>query len=87
MKQNWVDSERFSHECTRHVAQRCSPRHGLVHHEFRARKSANVLSALVRSPWELRPAHGRRAASWIYNRSALAVMRWRLHNLRVEPSC
>jgi hypothetical protein len=61
--------------------------HGLVHHEFRARKSAGVLSALAKSPWEMRPSHARRAASWIYNRSALALTRWQLQNLRAEPSC
>jgi anaerobic magnesium-protoporphyrin IX monomethyl ester cyclase len=60
--------------------------HGLVHHEFRARKSASALSALVKAPWEMRPSHARRAASWLYNRSALAVTRWRLENLRGEPS-
>jgi hypothetical protein len=42
---------------------------------------------VARSPWGLRPAHARRAASWIYNRAALAMMRRRLQNLRAEPSC
>jgi hypothetical protein len=60
--------------------------HGLVHHEFRARKSAHVLTALLRRPWAARPAHMRRVGSWIYNRAALAVTRRRVLNLRGEPS-
>jgi anaerobic magnesium-protoporphyrin IX monomethyl ester cyclase len=88
VKQNWIDSSDLATMYKATYAPEVYRRvHGLVHHEFRARKSANVLSALVRSPWEMRPAHARRAASWIYNRSALAVMRWRLHHLRAEPSC
>lgn len=87
-KQNWFDSSDLSTMYTATYAPEVYRSvHGLVHHEFRARKSANALSALVRNPRGVRPAHLRRAASWIYNRSALAVTRWRLHNLRVEPSC
>jgi anaerobic magnesium-protoporphyrin IX monomethyl ester cyclase len=86
-KQNWVDSSDLStmYKATYEpdVYRRV---HGLVHHEFRARKSANALSALARSPWDVRPAHVRRAASWIYNRAALAIKRRQVLNLRHEPS-
>jgi anaerobic magnesium-protoporphyrin IX monomethyl ester cyclase len=86
-KQNWVDSSdlatmykaTYEPEVYRRV-------HGLVHHEFRARKSANALSAVAQSPLDLRPVHLRRAASWIYNRAALAIKRRQVLNLRHEPS-
>jgi hypothetical protein len=57
-----------------------------VHHEFRARKSAHALSALLKRPWAARPRHARRVASWIYNRAALAIRRRRVLNLLGEPS-
>jgi anaerobic magnesium-protoporphyrin IX monomethyl ester cyclase len=86
-KQNWVDSSdlatmykaTYEPEVYRRV-------HGLVHHEFRARKSAHALAALAASPWDVRPAHMRRAASWLYNRTALAIKRRQMLNLRHEPS-
>jgi anaerobic magnesium-protoporphyrin IX monomethyl ester cyclase len=85
VKQNWFDSSDLStmYKATYppDVYRRV---HGLVHHEFRARKSADALTEIVKSPWNLRPAHARRAASWIYNRAALAVMRHRLRPLRAE---
>jgi len=87
VKQNWVDSNDLSTmykaTYTPEVYRRV---HGLVHHEFRARKSAHVLTSVAQRPWEFRPSHLRRAASWFYNRSALAVMRRQLANLRGEPS-
>ena len=88
VKQNWFDSNDLSTMYKATFAPEIYRRvHGLVHHEFRARKSAKVLSKIAGSPWQVRPAHLRRAASWIYNRTALAVTRRRLQNLRVEPSC
>ena len=85
VKQNWVDSSDLATMYKATYAPEVYRRvHGLVHHEFRARKSANILSALVRSPWEMRPAHARRAASWIYNRAALALTRRRLRPQRLE---
>ncbi len=87
-KQNWFDSSDLSTMYKATYAPEVYRRvHGLVHHEFRARKSAHALSALARSPWKARPQHARRAASWIYNRAALAWTRHRLHNLGVEPTC
>jgi len=86
-KQNWVDSSDLStmYRAT-YEADVYRRVHGLVHHEFRARKSAKALSPLARTPWDLRPVHVRRAASWLYNRSALAIKRRQVMNLLPEPS-
>jgi anaerobic magnesium-protoporphyrin IX monomethyl ester cyclase len=85
VKQNWFDSSDLSMMYQATYAPEVYRRvHGLVHHEFRARKSANALTALASTPWEMRPADLRRAASWIYNRTALAVTRHRLRPLRLE---
>lgn len=86
-KQNWVDSNdlatmykaTFDPEVYRRV-------HSLVHHEFRARQSASALGQLMQRPWELRPAHARRAASWLYNAAALSIKRRQVSHLRHEPS-
>jgi anaerobic magnesium-protoporphyrin IX monomethyl ester cyclase len=87
VKQNWVDSNDLStmYKAT-YAPDVYRSVHGLVHHEFRARKSAHVLAALLKAPWAARPRHLRRAASWIYNRAALAVTRRRVMNLLGEPS-
>lgn len=86
-KQNWVDSNDLSTMYRATYEPEVYRRvHGLVHHEFRARKSANALSRLLQRPWELRPAHTRRAASWIYNTLALTIKRRQVLNLRHEPS-
>ena len=85
VKQNWVDSSdlstmykaTYSPDVYRRV-------HGLVHHEFRARKSAHALKAVAQRPWQLRPAHLRKMASWIYNRAALTVTRQRLRPVSME---
>ena len=87
IKQNWVDSSDLS---TMYKAAYAPDVyrgvHGLVHHEFRARKSAHALRALFKAPWAARPRHARRAASLIYNRAALAIKRRRVLNLLGEPS-
>ena len=86
-KQNWFDSSDLSMMYKATFAPEVYRRvHGLVHHEFRARKSAHALTGLLGNPWRARPRHLRRAASWIYNRAALAVTRRRVLNLRGEPS-
>ena len=86
-KQNWVDSSDLStmYRAT-YAPEVYRSVHGLVHHEFRARKSAHALAALLRAPWRLRPHHGRRVMSWFYNRAALAITRWRVLNLLGESS-
>src|SRR5687768_4426098 len=87
VKQNWVDSSDLStmYKAT-YAPEVYRGVHGLVHHEFRARKSAHALSALLKRPWGARPRHARRVASWIYNRAALAIRRRRVLNLLGEPS-
>ena len=88
VKQNWLDSSDLSTMYKATYEPEVYRRvHRLVHHEFRARKSASALTALARAPWEIRPADARRAASWLYNRGALALTRHQLANLRLEPSC
>ena len=82
-KQNWIDSNDLSMMYQATYAPEVYRRvHGLVHHEFRARKSARALMTLLRAPWQVRPHHARRLASWIYNRTALAVTRMRLRPVR-----
>lgn len=84
-KQNWIDSNDLSTMYKATYAPDVYRRvHGLVHHELRARKSAEVLSALALNPRDLRPRHLRRAASWLYNRAALAVTRRQLRWQRQE---
>jgi radical SAM superfamily enzyme YgiQ (UPF0313 family) len=87
IKQNWVDSSDLStmYKAT-YAPEVYRGVHGLVHHEFRARTSAHALRALFKAPWAARPRHARRAASWIYNRAALAIKRRRVLNLLGEPS-
>lgn len=87
VKQNWIDSSDLSTmyratygpEVYRGV-------HRLVHHEFRARKAAAVLGAIARTPWQYRPAHLRRAASWLYNRAAMSMTRRQVAKLLELPS-
>jgi anaerobic magnesium-protoporphyrin IX monomethyl ester cyclase len=87
VKQNWVDSSDLSTMYKATYAPEVYRRvHQLVHHEFRARKSAHSLTSLANRPWEFRPAHLKKAASWAYNRAALEVTRWRVTSLREEPS-
>jgi anaerobic magnesium-protoporphyrin IX monomethyl ester cyclase len=86
VKQNWFDSSDLSMMYKATYAPDVYRRvHGLVHHELRARKSADALTALASRPWAIRPTHVRRAASWAYNRAALTIARRRL-NHRLEPS-
>jgi anaerobic magnesium-protoporphyrin IX monomethyl ester cyclase len=87
VKQNWIDSNDLATMYKATYAPEVYRRvHGLVHHEFRARKSANALINVAQRPLQLRPEHLRKAASFIYNSGALALTRWRLANLRTEPS-
>jgi anaerobic magnesium-protoporphyrin IX monomethyl ester cyclase len=85
-KQNWIDSNDLStmYEAT-YAPEVYRQVHGLVHHEFRARKSARSLIALARAPWHARPHHARRLASWIYNRAALFMTRRHVRTLVMNP--
>lgn len=83
VKQNWIDSNDLATMYKATYAPEVYRRvHGLVHHEFRARKSAKALTAVARRPMEFRPAHLRKAASWLYNRAALEITRQQLRPLR-----
>lgn len=83
VKQNWIDSSDLATMYKATYAPEVYRRvHGLVHHEFRARKSANALMQLARRPQQFRPVHLRKAASWMYNRAALAITRQQLRPLR-----
>ena len=85
LKQNWIDSNDLSTMYKATYAPEVYRRvHGLVHHEFRARKSAHALTALLGRPWQARPRDLRRVASWIYNRAALAMTRRRVSTLLGE---
>lgn len=87
LKQNWIDSSDLSTMYKATYAPEVYKRvHGLVHHEFRARKSADVLGAVMKTPSLARPYHLRRAASWIYNRAAASITRRRVLSLVGEPS-
>jgi len=78
-KQNWFDSDdlammyraTYAPEFYREI-------HGVVHHEFRARRLAEAMAPLTKAPWRVRPADLRRVAAWIYNRGALSISRARL---------
>ena len=83
VKQNWVDSNDLSTMYKATYAPEVYRRvHELVHHEFRARKSAHSLTSLTQQPWAFRPAHVKKMASWAYNRIALEVTRQRLRPVR-----
>jgi anaerobic magnesium-protoporphyrin IX monomethyl ester cyclase len=87
VKQNWIDSSDLSTMYKATYGPEVYRRvHRLVHHEFRARKSAAALAAIARAPWEVRPSDARRAASWLYNTAALAVARKQVLKLREDPS-
>lgn len=85
-KQNWIDSSDLSTLYQATYAPEIYRRvHGLVHHEFRARRSAQALLALLRDPRQAKPRHARRLASWIYNRAALVLTRRLVQRTLVMP--
>jgi anaerobic magnesium-protoporphyrin IX monomethyl ester cyclase len=77
-KQNWVDSNDLAmmYHAT-YVPDFYRALHGLVHAEFRARRSSVAMARAARRPWTLRPRHARAAinltyqtvlASWLHRR-------------------
>jgi radical SAM superfamily enzyme YgiQ (UPF0313 family) len=78
-KQNWFDSDDLAmmYRAT-YAPEFYRELHGVVHHEFRARRLADAMAPLAKAPWRVRPADLRRVAAWIYNRGALSVSRARL---------
>ncbi|MBL8130934.1 MAG: radical SAM protein [Anaerolineae bacterium] len=83
---NWIDSEDlamlyrgpFRTEFYRQL-------HTVVHKEYRSRKTARALRALVRHPAALRPGHLRQTASMIYHLATLPAARARLDALARLP--
>ncbi len=70
-KQNWVDSNDLAmmYHAT-YVPDFYRALHGLVHAEFRARRSSVAMSRAARRPWTLRPRHARAAFNVTYQKRA-----------------
>jgi radical SAM superfamily enzyme YgiQ (UPF0313 family) len=84
-KRNWIDSndlETMYHATYGPEFYRVL--HQAVHAEFRMRKGAAVLPAIVR-PWTLRAAHARVLASAAVNGLKLPVLRWQVNQLSQGP--
>jgi anaerobic magnesium-protoporphyrin IX monomethyl ester cyclase len=83
---NWIDSQDlamlyqgpFRTEFYRHL-------HTVVHKEYRARKTARAVRALLRDPRRLRPGHIRQTAAAIYHWLTLPAARARLDDLAALP--
>jgi anaerobic magnesium-protoporphyrin IX monomethyl ester cyclase len=87
-KQNWVDSNDLAmmYHAT-YVPDFYRALHALVHAEFRARQSADVLRRLLRRPLAIRPRHARVAAQFAAGWLSLPARRSRVDRLsRVTPS-
>jgi anaerobic magnesium-protoporphyrin IX monomethyl ester cyclase len=82
---NWVDSADlamlyqgpFGTEFYRQL-------HTVVHKDYRSRKTAQALRALLKQPEALRPAHLRQTAAMIYHRLTLPAAEARLDRLARE---
>ncbi len=57
----------------------------VVNKEFRARRAADAVTAAVRRPATLSPAHLRKAAAWGFHRLTLPFEHLALHRRRREP--
>jgi anaerobic magnesium-protoporphyrin IX monomethyl ester cyclase len=81
-KQNWVDSNDLAmmYHAT-YVPDFYRALHGLVHAEFRARKSAAMVSRAVRRPWTVRTRHGRAVAHAAWQAVNASILRRRLGRL------
>ena len=81
-KQNWVDSNDLAmmYHAT-YVPDFYRALHALVHAEFRARKSAELVSRVVRRPWTLRTHHARAAAHATVQTVHASMLRRRLGRL------
>src|SRR5690606_21832345 len=60
--------------------------HTVVHKDYRSRKTAAELRALLRRPSALRPAHLRQTAAMIYHRLTLPAAQSKLDRLAAESS-
>jgi radical SAM superfamily enzyme YgiQ (UPF0313 family)/glycosyltransferase involved in cell wall biosynthesis len=81
-KQNWVDSNDLAmmYHAT-YVPDFYRALHGLVHAEFRARKSAAVVARVVARPWTIGRQHARAAAHAAYHSLQVTRLRRRLGRL------
>ncbi len=83
---NWVDSEdlamlyrgTYRTEFYRQL-------HTVVHKDYRSRKTAHDLRAVLKNPAALRPSHFKRAASMIYHRVTLSAAHAKLDALAALP--
>jgi radical SAM superfamily enzyme YgiQ (UPF0313 family)/glycosyltransferase involved in cell wall biosynthesis len=75
-KQNWVDSNDLAmmYHAT-YVPDFYRALHGLLHAEFRARRSSIAIARVARRPWTLRPRHARAA----FNLAHQTALGWLLH--------
>jgi anaerobic magnesium-protoporphyrin IX monomethyl ester cyclase len=81
-KQNWVDSNDLAmmYHAT-YVPDFYRALHGLVHAEFRGRKSRGAVSRLVRRPWTARPRHVRQLLGAPYHAVQAVFLHRRLSRL------
>jgi anaerobic magnesium-protoporphyrin IX monomethyl ester cyclase len=81
-KQNWQDSNDLAmmYHAT-YVPDFYRALHGLVHAEFRARRSSGAVSRFVRRPWTARPRDARKAISASYHAVRAALLYRRLSRL------
>jgi radical SAM superfamily enzyme YgiQ (UPF0313 family)/glycosyltransferase involved in cell wall biosynthesis len=81
-KQNWVDSNDLAmmYHAT-YVPDFYRALHALVHAEFRAGKSKQVVSRAVSRPWTLGRRHARAAVNAAYQSAKVAVLQRRLGRL------
>jgi anaerobic magnesium-protoporphyrin IX monomethyl ester cyclase len=87
-KQNWVDSNDLAmmYHAT-YVPDFYRALHALVHAEFRARQSSDVLRNVLRQPMAIRPRHARVAAQFVTGLLLLPGLRGTVDRLsRVAPS-
>jgi anaerobic magnesium-protoporphyrin IX monomethyl ester cyclase len=81
-KQNWVDSNDLAmmYHAT-YVPDFYRALHGLVHAEFRARKSKRVVSGGAARPWTIGRRHARAAVHLVYQSAKAFLLRRRLSRL------
>jgi anaerobic magnesium-protoporphyrin IX monomethyl ester cyclase len=81
-KQNWVDSNDLAmmYHAT-YVPDFYRALHGVVHAEFRARKSSVAMSRVARRPWTARPRDARAAVNVTYQTVLAGLLHRRLSRL------
>ena len=81
-KQNWVDSNDLAmmYHAT-YVPDFYRALHALVHAEFRARKSTQMVSQALTRPWTVGRRHARAAVNAAYQTAKAALLQRRLSRL------